>query len=91
LTTRQSRNLEPFKNPISPRIKRPAVYRAKKGVFITTSRFAKSAYEYVQQIEHKIVLIDGARLANLMIEFGIGVTTYKEYVLKKLDSDYFED
>jgi restriction system protein len=41
--------------------------KAKKGIFITTSSFPKSAYEYVQLIEHKIVLIDGERLTSLMI------------------------
>ena len=66
-------------------------HHAKKGVFITTSTFAKSAAEYVKQIERKIVLIDGERLANLMIEHDIGVSTYRSFKVKKVDSDYFEE
>lgn len=64
--------------------------KARRGVFITTSRFSKSAREYVSGIEHSIILIDGEELARLMIEFGVGVTTEKVLKVKKLDSDYFE-
>jgi len=49
--------------------------RAKKGVFITTSYFAKTAYEYVKSIDPKVILIDGETLANLMIEYGLGTST----------------
>lgn len=66
-------------------------FRAKKGVFITTSTFSKPALEYVKMIERKIVLIDGTTLANLMIDHGVGVTTYRTFVLKRIDSDYFEE
>jgi len=50
-------------------------HRARKGVFITTSTFAQPAKEYVARIEKKIILIDGRRLARLMIEHDVGVTT----------------
>lgn len=66
-------------------------HRAKKGVFITTSTFSKESYEYVTQAERRIVLIDGDELTKLMIEHGVGVTSYRTYVLKRLDSDYFEE
>ena len=66
-------------------------YRAKKGVFITTSTFSQPALDFVNKIERKVVLIDGTTLANLMIDFGIGVTTYRTFVLKRTDSDYFEE
>jgi restriction system protein len=66
-------------------------HKAKKGVFITTSSFAKTAHDYVKQIERKIVLIDGDELANLMIEHDIGVTTYNSFALKRVDLDYFEE
>lgn len=66
-------------------------YRATKGVFITTSSFSQPAREYVNQIQRKIVLIDGVTLANLMIDFGIGVATYRSLDLKRLDSDYFQE
>ena len=65
--------------------------KARKGVFITTSSFPKSVYEFVSSIEYKIILLDGTRLANLMIEYGIGVTTVKTFRVKEIDSDYFED
>ena len=45
--------------------------------------------EYVGLIEKRIVLIDGARLAALMIEYGVGVTTRQTLTIKTLDSDYF--
>lgn len=64
-------------------------HRARKGVFITTSSFSRDAQEYVGLIEKRIVLIDGARLANLMIEYGVGVTTRQTLTIKALDSDYF--
>lgn len=64
--------------------------RAKKGVFITTSSFSQEAREYVRQIEHKVVLIDGRQLATLMVEYDVGVSTTRVLKLKHLDSDYFE-
>jgi restriction system protein len=64
--------------------------KASKGVMITTSHYTKDAQAYVEKIEKKIVLIDGPRLAELMIDFGIGVTEVASYSIKRLDSDYFE-
>lgn len=66
-------------------------FRAKKGIFITTSDFSKEAVDYAARIDSKIVLIDGEQLWNLMIDFGIGVSTVAAYELKKLDSDYFNE
>jgi restriction system protein len=60
-------------------------------VFITTSSFTKEAVDYVDRIDSKIVLINGDRLANLMIDFGLGVTTIASYEVKRIDSDYFAD
>jgi restriction system protein len=65
--------------------------RAHKGVFITTSRFSRDASEYANAIATKIVLIDGAQLAELMIEHNIGVASEAAYVLKRIDSDYFTE
>ena len=64
---------------------------AKKGIFITTSDFTRDAHEYVPRNETKIVLINGERLSQLMIDYNLGVTTQASYELKKIDSDYFED
>jgi restriction system protein len=63
--------------------------RARKGVLITTGTVSKDAEEYVNRIERKIVLIDGQRLADLMIDHNIGVATARTYTIKRLDSDYF--
>jgi len=64
---------------------------ARKGVFITTADFMSDAVEFIKDIESKIVLINGERLASLMIDFGVGVSTKTEYRIKELDSDYFEE
>lgn len=66
-------------------------HRARKGVFITTSSFSKEAREYVERIDSKIVLIDGERLAELMFEHNVGVSTVATYWVKKVDSDFFLD
>ncbi|MEA2030080.1 MAG: restriction endonuclease [candidate division Zixibacteria bacterium] len=63
--------------------------RAKRGVLITTSVFSSEADKYVKNIEKKIVLIDGERLTELMIDHNIGVSTEDIYEIKKIDSDYF--
>jgi restriction system protein len=63
--------------------------RAHKGVFITTSRFSKEAHEYAGAVGVKIVLIDGAQLAEFMIEHNIGVAPEATYIVKRIDSDYF--
>jgi restriction system protein len=62
---------------------------AKKGIFITTSSFTKEALDYTPRNETKIVLIDGEKLAQLMIDYNLGCTTQQIYELKKIDSDYF--
>ncbi len=65
--------------------------RAKKGVFLTTGLFSSEAQVYVSHIDPKVVLIDGQQLAELMIDFGVGVTTVAEYQIKRVDSDYFSE
>jgi restriction system protein len=64
--------------------------RAKRGVFITTSTFTREAREFEAHVSESVVLIDGARLTNLMIEHGVGVTHYRTVRLPRLDLDYFE-
>ncbi len=63
---------------------------ANKGLFITTSQYSKEAVEYAKS-QHiaKVVLVDGSRMAKLMIEHGVGVSPVSQYVVKRLDSDYF--
>ncbi|MDO4510849.1 MAG: restriction endonuclease [Bacteroidales bacterium] len=62
-----------------------------KGIFITTSTFSKEAKEYVKGISQKIVLIDGHELARYMIEYNVGVSPKKTYIVKRIDTDYFEE
>lgn len=65
--------------------------QAQKGVFITTSEFAAGAIVYATAVPQKVILIDGTRLAALMIEHGIGVATTRTIAIQRIDSDYFED
>ena len=64
--------------------------RANKGVFITTSSFSKEAIGFANSIDSKIILIDGDKLAQLMIEFNVGASTTGQYLIKQIDSDYFD-
>jgi restriction system protein len=65
--------------------------QAQKGVFITTSDFASGALDYAAAVPQKVILINGSRLAALMIEHGIGVATTRTVAIQRIDSDYFED
>ncbi|OUT62192.1 MAG: restriction endonuclease [Rhodopirellula sp. TMED11] len=65
--------------------------RARKGVFLTTSSFSAGARDYVKAIDPRVILIDGAKLCQLMIDYGVGVSTERSYDIKKVDSDYFDD
>lgn len=64
---------------------------AKKGIFITTSKFSDYAKNYIPRNDTKIVLIDGEELAQYMMEFNLGVSIESEYQIKKINLDYFED
>jgi len=65
--------------------------RARKGVFLTTSTFTREAIDYADTIETKVVLIDGRRLAQLMIKHDVGCTPSQTFVVKRLDTDYFAE
>ena len=64
--------------------------KARKGVFITTSSFPQSAYDYVRSIDPTIILIDGEQLTRMMIEYNVAVTKSTIYEIKRIDNDYFE-
>lgn len=64
--------------------------QADRGVFITTSRFSADAQAYVDRIPNRIVLIDGRRLAELMILHNVGVQDESTFVIKRVDEDFFE-
>ncbi|MEI9894817.1 MAG: restriction endonuclease [Chthoniobacter sp.] len=92
-------NFEPFKkkrwkaNVGRPEIQNFALAgkKASKGVFITTSSFHENARAYAAGLHQKVILIDGQRLAELMIEHDIGIAEEHTYHVKKIDSDYFEE
>jgi restriction system protein len=66
--------------------------QANKGVIITSSQFSKDAYDFVDRIVgKKIVLIDGEKLASFMIEHNVGTTTTKVYHLKEVSNDFFDE
>ena len=65
--------------------------RARKGVFITTSSFSREAEKYAGRIDTRVILIGGKRLAELMIDHGVGVRTDATYKLKRVDADYFPE
>lgn len=65
--------------------------KANKGVFITSSSFTKEAKGYASQVNHRVILIDGPMLAELMMDYDLGVSTKEVYTVKRLDSDYFEE
>ena len=64
---------------------------ATKGIFITTSGFSTEAKTYANGINSNIVLIDGEKLAELMIKYNLGVSVKQAYEIKKVDEDFFLD
>ena len=65
---------------------------ATKGIFITTAQFSKEAIAFAnKQLHSKIILVNGNELAELMIEYNLGVSTQKTYEVKRIDTDYFNE
>lgn len=65
---------------------------ASRGLFITTAKFSSGAREYAKGIHtQKIVLVDGHDLAELMIDYGVGVSTKATFEIKEPDKDFFEE
>jgi restriction system protein len=62
-----------------------------KGVFITTSTFDDSAIKKAREAHHSIVLIDGAKLVDLMLQYNVGVQVKTFYEVKEVDNDFFEE
>lgn len=62
---------------------------ATKGVFVTTSTFSQPARDFVKHLSQRVILIDGQELADLMIEHGVGVRSYRTVEFKRLDEDFF--
>ncbi|HEY9347123.1 MAG TPA: restriction endonuclease, partial [Inquilinus sp.] len=64
---------------------------ATKGVFVTTSGFSQQAKDFVQHLAQRVILIDGQRLADLMIEHNVGVRVSRAVEFKRLDEDFFTE
>lgn len=64
---------------------------ARKGVYITTGRFSSDARDYVEKIEKRIALIDGPALAQLMVEYGVGVVNAQTFAIPRVDADFFDE
>ena len=60
-------------------------------MFITTSSFTAEAESYAEATSRRLILIDGRRLAELMIDHTVGVATVATYAVKRVDSDFFSD
>jgi restriction system protein len=64
---------------------------AAKGVFVTTSAFSQQAIDFVRHLAQRVILIDGPRLASLMIEHNVGVRVNRTVEFKRLDEDFFSE
>jgi restriction system protein len=63
--------------------------RASKGIIFTASSFSTGAWEYARHVSPRVVLVDGERLAELMIDHNVGVSDREKYSVKRVDGDYF--
>jgi restriction system protein len=63
--------------------------RASKGIIFTASAFSSDAHEYASSVSPRVILIDGERLAALMIDHNVGVSDRETYAVKRVDRDYF--
>jgi restriction system protein len=64
--------------------------QANQGVFITTGRYTTGARQYAESVATRVVLIDGTRLARLMIRFGVGIQVKRTVHIVEVDEDFFE-
>lgn len=64
---------------------------ATKGVFVTTSSFSSHAIDYVKHLPQRVILIDGERLAELLVEHDVGVRMSRSISVKRLDEDFFAE
>lgn len=64
--------------------------QANQGVFITTSRFARTAIDFANSVATRVILLDGERLTRLMIRYGVGVQVKRTVQIVEVDEDFFE-
>ena len=67
------------------------IKNANKGVFISTSTFSRDSIEDIRLASKKILLIDGNELVKMMIENNVGIKMKKQFSIKEMDYDYFEN
>ena len=60
------------------------------GIFVATGHFSPAAVSFVEQVSRRVALIDGRRLAELMIRHNVGVRAYRSYQVKRVDPAYFK-
>ncbi len=65
--------------------------KAKKGIFVTTSEFTKDTHDFVRNISSRVILIDGAKLASFMYDYGVGVRLDHTYEINSIDTQYFSE
>ena len=66
-------------------------FGASKGVFVTTSRFSANAIEFARHLPQRVILIDGRRLTELMVEHDVGVRLSRAIAIKRLDENFFAE
>lgn len=64
---------------------------ATKGVFVTTSKFSGEAIEYARHLTQRVILIDGHKLTDLMIEHNVGVRLNRAVEFKQIDENFFDE
>jgi restriction system protein len=64
---------------------------ATKGVFVTTSSYSAEARGYVERVQQRIILIDGAELARLLVRHSVGVRVVQTIEIKAIDENIFAD
>ena len=65
------------------------IFKASKGLLVTTSRFTRAARDAAEKVANRVVLVDGDELATLMIRYGVGVRIADTIHIKKVDEDFF--
>lgn len=65
-------------------------FGATRGVFLTTSAFTPHATAYAENVQSRVILIDGQRLVALMIKYRVGVQIKRTYNAVEIDADFFD-
>jgi restriction system protein len=65
-------------------------FGATRGIFLTTSAFTPLAITYADNVQSRVILIDGQRLVALMIKYRVGVQVKKTYTAVEIDADFFD-